>query len=104
MKSIASQTYGFNGECYQIKLVTNNKEKHDGCYIITDSNGYEHNAGLWQRMRGYDFKNNKPKDTYIYTACSFNELKNGKKLGLKYFSLNDILFKQVLKYIDEKTI
>lgn len=96
MKTIASK--GFNK--YYIRLVTNGDKKDNGIYLITDIDGNEHEAGIWERMQDYDLKNDRFKKTYIYCGKSFNQLKKEKRRK-KYYTLCDMMYNQLCRFIKE---
>ena len=106
MKTIASQYYYFGVgnvslDGFTIKLVTNTKDKNSGIYTIIDCNG-EHEVGVWERVKEYDYKKEMCKNTFIYRACSFVEMENGKKLtSQRYYKLSDVLKNQVVKFVNE---
>lgn len=100
MKTIVVQHYGFNGDEYVVKFMTNNKKCHNGVFLIIDPQGNEHEFGTWERMKEYDFKLNRTKNNYIYCSFNFKDLENGLKKG-NYYVLQDALKKQVYKFIKE---
>lgn len=100
MKTIATKYYGFSKSSYIVKLVTNDKERKEGCVIITDSKGNEHEIGIWKRKKDYNLKLDKFKNTYIYCGLTFKELSQGKKRE-RYYTLCDMMHNQICRFLKE---
>lgn len=92
MRTIATEYRGYGEGSYTIKLVTNNKENSNGIYVITGPKGYEHEAGIWERI--------KDKNNYIYCGLSFAELSNDVRRK-RYYKRIDMMENKLFRFIKE---
>ena len=91
MKTIATHSIGFGkNKNFEIKLVTNAKDKSNGEYIIVDPQGNSHESGVWERMKNGHH--------YIYSGWSYNQLAKGNKIH-KYCYREDLMYNLIQRFI-----